>query len=75
VACGYSQVPAFDFNDIFAPVVNDVKFQILLIAMLVWNLKAKIVDVEAAFFTMTSRRNPFWRSLKAWMLLRKTACL
>jgi hypothetical protein len=55
--------------------VNDVKFQILLIAMLVWNLKAKIVDVEAAFFTMTSRRNPFWRSLKAWMLLRKTACL
>ena len=34
VACGYSQVPGLDFNDSFAPVVNDVTFQILLVAML-----------------------------------------
>jgi hypothetical protein len=26
LACGYSQVPGLDFNDSFAPVVNDVKF-------------------------------------------------
>ena len=49
VACGYSQVPGLDFNDSFAPVVNDVTFRILLVAMLVWNLKAKIIDVETAF--------------------------
>ena len=49
MACGYSQVLGLNFNDSFAPVVNDVTFQILLVAMLVWNLKAKIIDVETAF--------------------------
>jgi hypothetical protein len=29
--------------------VNDVIFRILLVDMLIWNLKAKIVDVETAF--------------------------
>jgi Reverse transcriptase (RNA-dependent DNA polymerase) len=49
VACGYSQVPAVDFNEIFAPVVNDVSFRIMLIAKLIWDLQASIVDVEMAF--------------------------
>ena len=49
VACGYSQVPGVDFNDSFAPVVNDVSFRVLLIAKLVWKLKARIIDVETAF--------------------------
>jgi hypothetical protein len=49
VACGYCQVPGLDFNDSFASVVNDVTFRILLVAILVWNLKVKIVDVETAF--------------------------
>jgi hypothetical protein len=30
-------------------VINDVSFQIMLIAKLIWNLKACIVDVETAF--------------------------
>jgi hypothetical protein len=29
VACGCSQVPGLDFNDSFAPVVNDMTFRIL----------------------------------------------
>jgi hypothetical protein len=49
VACGYSQVPGVDFNDSFAPVINDVSFRIMLIAKLIWDLKACIVDVETAF--------------------------
>jgi hypothetical protein len=49
VECEYSQDPGLRFNDSFAPVVNDVTFQILLILMLVWNLKAKISKVETAF--------------------------
>ena len=32
-----------------APVVNDVSFRVLLIAKLVWKLKARIIDVETAF--------------------------
>jgi hypothetical protein len=49
VAFGYSQVPGVDFQESFAPVINDVTFRILLIMMLTWNLKGKIVDIETAF--------------------------
>jgi hypothetical protein len=49
VACGYSQIPSLNFNDSFAPVVNDVTFLILLIAMLLKNIKIKIFDREFAF--------------------------
>jgi Reverse transcriptase (RNA-dependent DNA polymerase) len=49
VACGYSQVPGVDFNESFAPVINDVSFRIMLISKLIWKLKACIVDVETAF--------------------------
>ena len=49
VACGYSQIPGVDFNESFAPVINDVSFQIMLILKLIWNLKACIIDVETAF--------------------------
>jgi Reverse transcriptase (RNA-dependent DNA polymerase) len=49
VAWGYSQVPGVDFQESFAPVINDVTFRILLLMMLTWNLKAKFVDIETAF--------------------------
>jgi Reverse transcriptase (RNA-dependent DNA polymerase) len=49
VACGYSQIPGIDFNESFAPVINDVSFRIMLISKLIWNLKACIIDVETAF--------------------------
>jgi len=49
VACGYSQVPGVDHTEKYAPVINDVAWRILLIAMLVWNLDAMIIDVESAF--------------------------
>jgi hypothetical protein len=49
VSCGYSQIPGVDFNESFAPVVNDVIFRIILTAKLLWDLQASIVDVETAF--------------------------
>jgi hypothetical protein len=49
VACGYSQIPGIDFNESFTLMINDVSFQIMLIAKLIWNLEASIVDVETAF--------------------------
>ena len=49
VACGYSQIPGIDFNESYAPVINNVSFRIMLIAKLVWGLQASIVDVETAF--------------------------
>ena len=49
VACGYSQVPGVDYTKNYAPVINDMAWQILLIAKLVWKLGAIIVDVDTAF--------------------------
>ena len=49
VACGYSQVPGIDFQEIYAPVINDVSYRIILIIMIVMKLDAKIVDIETAF--------------------------
>ena len=49
VACGYSQVPGVDFNESFAPVINDVSFRIMLIVKLIWKFQASIIDVETAF--------------------------
>jgi hypothetical protein len=37
VACGYSKVPGFDFNESFDPVLNDASFRIIIIAKLVWD--------------------------------------
>jgi hypothetical protein len=45
VACGYIQIPGIDFNESLALLINDLSFQIMLIANLIWNLEASIVDV------------------------------
>jgi Reverse transcriptase (RNA-dependent DNA polymerase) len=49
VACGYSQVPGVDFNESFAPVINDVSFCVILIITLTRGLQATIIDVETSF--------------------------
>ena len=49
VACGYSQIPGVDFTESYAPVINDVSWRILIIAMLLWRLEAKIIDVSTTF--------------------------
>jgi len=49
VACGYSQIPGVDFNESFAPVINDVSFRVMLILKLTRRLRATFVDVETAF--------------------------
>ena len=49
VACGYSQIPGIDFLASYSPVINDITFQMLLLAMIYFGLTGKIVDVETAF--------------------------
>jgi hypothetical protein len=49
VACGYSQVPGINFSERFAPVLNDVSFRIMLIAIFDWNMTCAAVDIETAF--------------------------
>ncbi|CAJ1934699.1 unnamed protein product, partial [Cylindrotheca closterium] len=49
VACGYSQIPGVDFTEHFAPVINDITWRILLVAMMIWKLDAWLIDVETAF--------------------------
>ena len=38
-----------DFNESFAPIINDVSFRIMLIVKLIWKLQASIINVETAF--------------------------
>jgi hypothetical protein len=49
VTCGYSQIPGVDFQESYAPVINDVTFPILLVTMLTWNLSGKVIDIKTAF--------------------------
>ena len=49
VACGYSQIAGVDFDANFAPVINDVTWRLMLVAMLKNNWKGIIIDVETAF--------------------------
>jgi len=49
VACGYSQIPGLDFSEKHMPVINNVAWQILLIAKLVWNLDAILINVDTTF--------------------------
>jgi hypothetical protein len=46
VACEYSQVPGIDFNQSFAPVLNDVSFRVMLIAKIVWDMTCTVVEIE-----------------------------
>ena len=48
-AIGYSQIAGVDYQDNFAPVVNDVTFRLVMTLMLSNNWEADIVDVETAF--------------------------
>ena len=49
VACGYSQVPGVDFVESYAPVINDITWQILIVLKIMMGYDALIVDVETAF--------------------------
>ena len=49
VALGYSQVPVVDFTYNFAPVVNDITFQLMLSRKIIKKLSTRIIDMETAF--------------------------
>ena len=49
VVCGYSQIPSVDFQEHFAPVVNDVSYWIMMALMMSMGMKAKIVEIKMAF--------------------------
>ena len=49
VACGYSQIPGVDFTELYAPVINDVSWRVLLILKMLKKYHAMIVDMETTF--------------------------
>ena len=46
---GYNQIPGVDFSDNYAPVGNDVTFQVVMVLQLMLGLHALLLDVETAF--------------------------
>ena len=76
VACGYSQVPGVDFEEIYSPVVNDVTVRILLIIMLLMNLEVCLVDVETAFLNgVLGRGEEIYMDCPAGMQHKEDECL
>jgi hypothetical protein len=49
VVCRYNQVPFIDFNKSYTPVTHDVSFIIILIGMMIWNLKTRMIAIETLF--------------------------
>ena len=49
VACGYSQMPGVDFQEVYSPVVTDITIRILLVTEMIMKLLSKLVDIETAF--------------------------
>ena len=49
VAKGFSRISGMDVTDNYSPVVNDVKFRVVVARMLIDNLKGEIVDIDNAF--------------------------
>jgi hypothetical protein len=49
VACGYSQIPGVDFNEVYSPVANDMTFRMLLVQMMIHHYSSLMFDVEVAF--------------------------
>ena len=49
VCLGYTQIPGINFQDNFAPVVNDMTFQTVLTLTVIYNWEMTILDVETAF--------------------------
>eukprot|EP00980_Cylindrotheca_fusiformis_P022827 scaffold9817_cov44-Cylindrotheca_fusiformis.AAC.1 len=45
----FVRIPGVDFQNSFAPTINDITWRLLLILLLVNNYDAKIIDVETAF--------------------------
>jgi Reverse transcriptase (RNA-dependent DNA polymerase) len=49
VACGNSQIPGVDFQELYNPVINDVVFRMVILCQIIWGLTAVLVDVKVAF--------------------------
>lgn len=49
VAKGYSQIPGKDFQENFAPVINDSTFHLILVLMILMGLEVQQFDIETAF--------------------------
>ena len=63
-------MPGMDFAESLAPAVNDRSFCILLVAMLVWGLKGRIIDMETAFLHGDLEEETMWRFLLEWRLMQ-----
>ena len=50
VACGYSQIPGVDFNEIpYSPVISDVTYRIMLVLSVLKGWTNVLIDVVTAF--------------------------
>jgi hypothetical protein len=65
-----------DFLESCSPVANDITIRLLLVAMILFGLSAKIVDVETAFYTVNWKKRCTWKIQKDWKtaMMTKLCC-
>jgi Reverse transcriptase (RNA-dependent DNA polymerase) len=55
-----------DYSESYAPVVNDVTYQILLLTMLMYNYESRVVDVDTAFLYGNLEENLYMKIPKGY---------
>ena len=69
VCLGYTQVPGINFQDNFAPVVNDTTFQTVLTLKAIYDWELTILYVETAFRYEDLKEDIFMELLAGIFLL------
>lgn len=59
VALGYLQRPGIDYEFVYAPVINDSVFRIMLVVCLIFKWELNIVDIESAFLEADAIGNTY----------------
>ena len=65
----YSQIPGIDFSETFSPVIHDVSFWIMLMAKLIWNLKACLLMCWSFSYMGNYKKRSTWIFQKLWVLI------
>ena len=73
---GYSQIPGVDFSNNYAPVGNDMTFQVVMVLQLMFGFHAVLLDVETAFLYGKLEEEIYCWAIKKFIKMQEsTLCL
>ena len=72
-SCHFSQVLGIDFSKNNSPAMNEITFQVLLLAMIHFRLLVKIVNIKITFVNGDIKEGMYTECPKVWTKLEKTS--